>query len=225
MTSLKISASLLASDFTKLGSDIREIESSEASELHFDVMDGHFVPNITIGIPILESIRPITKLPIDLHMMVVNPENHVEAFSKAGGNIFTFHVEGCENILKTINSIRKTSMSVGISIKPETPVEMIYDFIDYVDRILVMTVQPGFGGQQFLPETLPKIKKIAELISKNKRHIDLAVDGGIKKGTVELAIKAGATTLISGTGLFGHENGVGAGISDFFQYIESSKSN
>ena len=161
MTSLKISASLLASDFTKLGSDIREIESSEASELHFDVMDGHFVPNITIGIPILESIRPITKLPIDLHMMVVNPENHVEAFSKAGGNIFTFHVEGCENVLKTINSIRKTSMSVGISIKPETPVEMIYDFIDYVDRILVMTVQPGFGGQQFLPETLPKIKKIA----------------------------------------------------------------
>ena len=157
MTSLKISASLLA----QLGSDIGEIESSEASELHFDVMDGQFVPNITIGIPILESIRPITKLPIDLHMMVVNPENHIEAFSKAGGNIFTFHAEACENILKTINSIRKTSMSVGISIKPETPVETIYDFIDYVDRILVMTVQPGFGGQQFMPETLPKIKNIA----------------------------------------------------------------
>ena len=116
-------------------------------------------------------------------------------------------------------------MSVGISIKPETPVEIIYDFIDYVDRILVMTVQPGFGGQQFMPETLPKIKRIAELISKNKRHIDLAVDGGIKKGTVELVIKAGATTLISGTGLFRHKNGVGAGINDFFQYIQSSKSN
>ncbi|MBI21620.1 MAG: ribulose-phosphate 3-epimerase [Chloroflexi bacterium] len=217
--SCKISASLLAADFSNLHKEIIEIEISKANELHFDVMDGHFVPNISMGLPILESVRPLINKPIDIHMMVSNPDNHIKVFNEAGGDIFTFHIEASKDPIKTIERIKETKMLAGVSIKPDTSYKEISGLINIVDRILVMTVEPGLGGQKFIPEMLGKIKKISEMINSNGKSIDLAVDGGIKSDTAKSVVKYGVSTLIAGTGIFQNKKGIVGGVEELISSL------
>lgn len=208
---MRISASLLAADFAELGQAVRDAEAGGCDEIHFDVMDGDFVPNISMGLPVLEGVRPHTKLPVDVHMMVREPARFARAFADAGGDMFTVHVEACGDIHDTIARVRNCGMKVGISIKPATPVGCIEELMELVDRVLVMTVEPGFGGQSFMDETLPKIEEVAELAARDG-SVEVAVDGGIKSNTAGRAVAAGATTLISGSGIFGHPDGLAAAV-------------
>lgn len=176
------------------------------------MMDGSFVPNITIGIPVLEAIRPITKLPIDVHMMVVEPARFAQQFADAGADIFTIHVEACDDLETSLNDARAAGMRPAVSMKPDTPASVLQPVLPLIDRVLVMTVEPGFGGQSFMPEMLPKIAKLADMARAAGTELEIAVDGGIKDDTAGDVIDAGATTLISGTGIFNHPNGMKAGI-------------
>jgi ribulose-phosphate 3-epimerase len=209
---IKISPSLLAADFTRLGESIRAVEEAGADELHFDVMDGSFVPNITVGIPVLEAIRPITKLPIDVHMMVIEPARFAEQFADAGGDIFTVHAEACDDLEASLGDARVAGMRAGVSLKPDTPASVLQSVLPLIDRVLVMTVEPGFGGQSFMPEMSPKITELATMARMAGTELEIAVDGGIKIDTAGVVIEAGATTLISGTGVFNHPDGMQAAI-------------
>ncbi len=212
MRNLKISASLLAADFAHLADSVRAAEEGGCDELHFDVMDGHFVPNITVGVPVLEAIRPLTRLPVDVHMMVEEPERFAEAFADAGADIFTIHIEACKDAPAAIEAARAAGMRPAVSIKPATPVSDIEPLLGSVDRILVMTVEPGAGGQSFMPEMLPKVREIQRISVGRGLDIEIAVDGGIKADTARQAVDAGARTLISGTGVFGHPDGIRAAV-------------
>ncbi|MCH8115643.1 MAG: ribulose-phosphate 3-epimerase [Chloroflexi bacterium] len=209
---IKISPSLLAADFARLGESVRAVEAAGADELHFDVMDGSFVPNITIGIPVLEAIRPITKLPIDVHMMVVEPARFAQQFADAGADIFTIHVEACDDLEASLNDARAAGMRPAVSMKPDTSASVLQSVLPLIDRVLVMTVEPGFGGQSFMPEMLPKIARLADMAHAAGTELEIAVDGGIKDDTAGGVIDAGATTLISGTGVFNYAGGMKAGI-------------
>ena len=209
---IKVSPSLLAADFAHLADSIAVAEESGADELHFDVMDGSFVPNITIGLPVLEAIRPLTKLPIDVHMMVEEPARYVREFASAGGNIFTIHLEACDDLEASLEDTRLAGMTAGVSIKPDTPATTLESNLQLIERILVMTVEPGFGGQSFMPDMLPKINEIKKMAQMAGHKLEIAVDGGINVETAGDVIKAGATTLISGTGVFNHPNGMALGI-------------
>ncbi len=203
---------MLAADFANLGESIRAVEEAGADELHFDVMDGSFVPNITIGIPVLEAIRPITKLPIDVHMMVVEPTRFAKQFAAAGADIFTIHAEACDDLETSLGDARTAGMKPAVSLKPGTPASVLKPVLPLVERVLVMTVEPGFGGQSFMPEMLPKITEIADMARAAGTRLEIAVDGGIKVDTAASVIDAGATTLISGTGVFNFADGMAAGI-------------
>ena len=209
---IKISPSLLAADFANLGESIRAAESAGADELHFDVMDGSFVPNITIGVPVLEAIRPITKLPIDVHMMVVEPARFAQQFADAGADIFTIHSEACDDLETSLGDARIAGMTAAVSLKPDTPVSVLQPVLPLIDRVLVMTVEPGFGGQSFMPEMLPKIAELVDMARVAGTDLEIAVDGGIKVDTAGSVIDAGATALISGTGVFNFTDGIEAGI-------------
>ena len=209
---IKISPSLLAADLARLGESVREVGAAGADELHFDVMDGSFVPNITIGIPVLEAIRPLTKLPIDVHMMVVGPARFAQQFADAGADIFTVHAEACDDLKASLAEARAAGMRPAISIKPDTPASVLQSVLPLIDRVLVMTVEPGFGGQSFMPEMLPKIAELVDMAHAAGTELEIAVDGGIKVDTAGSVIDAGATTLISGTGVFNHPDGMKAGI-------------
>ena len=205
---INISSSLLAADFAHLADSIEAVEQAGADELHFDVMDGLFVPNITIGIPILEAIRPLTKLPIDIHMMVTEPARYAKQFAEAGGDIFTIHVEACDDLEASLGDARVAGMTGGVSLKPDTPASALQSTLPLIERVLVMTVEPGFGGQSFMPEMLPKITEIRDMARIEGNQIEIAVDGGIKVDTAGEVIEAGATTLISGTGVFNYPDGM-----------------
>ncbi len=207
-----ISASILGADFARLGDEVRAAEAAGCAELHFDVMDGRFVPNISIGVPVLEAIRPLTRLPIDVHMMVEEPGRFAMAFAKAGGTMFTVHFEACADVRATLRSTRKAGMRVGLSIKPATPVKAIEGLLGEVDRVLVMSVEPGFGGQKFMAESLPKISELRRLKDARDLGFEVAVDGGVKSDTSPAALRAGAEVLISGTGLFRHKLGIAAAV-------------
>ena len=209
---IKISPSLLAADFAHLADSIAAVEEAGADELHFDVMDGSFVPNITIGIPVLEAIRPLTKLPIDVHMMVVEPARFASEFAAAGGDIFTMHVEACDDLEASLGDVRVAGMTAAVSLKPDTPASALQSILPLVDRVLVMTVEPGFGGQSFMPEMLPKITELQDMARVAGQGLEIAVDGGIKVDTAGEVIDAGATTLISGTGVFNYADGMKIGI-------------
>ncbi len=209
---IKISPSLLAADFAHLADSIQAIEEAGADELHFDVMDGDFVPNITIGIPILEAIRPLTKLPIDVHMMVTEPARYAKQYAEAGGDIFTIHVEACDDLETSLGDTRIIGMTAAVSLKPDTTASVLQPFLSSIERVLVMTVEPGFGGQRFLTEMLPKITELSEMAHKIGTDLEIAVDGGIKADTASEVIHAGATTLISGTGVFNYPTGLEMGI-------------
>lgn len=211
--SIQISPSILAADMTRLGDQLREAEQGGADSVHFDVMDGRFVPNITMGPFILEAVRRATTLPIDVHLMTVEPDHLLPAFAEAGASSLSVHVEACPNLHRTLQSIKALGCRVGVAINPHTPALMLSEVIHMLDLILVMTVNPGFGGQSFLPETLPKIRRLREMCRDSGREIDIAVDGGINQSTVAGAASAGANILIAGSAIFRAQDGAAAEIA------------
>ncbi|HTZ72810.1 MAG TPA: ribulose-phosphate 3-epimerase [Candidatus Aquilonibacter sp.] len=199
---IEIAPSILASDFARLGEQIREVEKGGANVIHFDVMDGHFVPNISIGIPVLESIRKATRLPIDVHLMIENPEQYIEAFVRAGGNRVLVHQEATPHLDRALEMVREQGAEAGAVINPATPVAMLTDVLDKVDTVLVMSVNPGFGGQKYIPRATEKVAQLNELRGRGRASFRIEVDGGIElEHTAELA-RAGANTFVAGTSIF-----------------------
>lgn len=197
-----LAPSMLSADFKELGKEIRAIEENGAEYLHFDVMDGIFVPNISFGIPVLASIRPATNMICDAHLMITEPIRYVEAFKKAGADLITIHLEACEDVDATIAKIREHNMKVGISICPDTPVASLEEYLNKVDMVLIMSVHPGFGGQSFIPTSLDKIRELKSIIEEKGFSVDIQVDGGIGMNNVEDVIKAGANIIVAGSAIF-----------------------
>lgn len=206
MSAIKISPSILSADFANLGRDLQKISSAGADYIHLDVMDGSFVPNITFGNEIVRAIRSYSDLPFDTHLMIDNPQDHIEAFVKAGSDIITVHEEACTHLDRTISLIKSFGVKAGVSIVPSTPASVLDYIMDKVDLILVMTVNPGFGGQKFITSQLAKIQEIRQKIDVSGRDIDLEVDGGINEQTASLVIEAGANVLVSGSYIFGSDD-------------------
>lgn len=211
MGSIKISPSILSADFARLGEQVAEAEAAGADEIHFDVMDGQFVPGITFGSVVLEAVRRHTQLPIDVHMMVDDPIRFVPEYAAVPGLTMTVHVEACPDLTETIEAIGAAGMRPAVTLRPATPLSEIADALPLVDRVLVMTVVPGVGGQPFMDEVLPKIADLRE-IAVSQPRLEIAVDGGINADTAPRAVAAGAATLISGSGVFGHPDGIAGGI-------------
>jgi len=197
-----ISASILGADITDLSGECRKLEENKVDMLHFDVMDGHFVNNISFGIPVLSSLKKKTSLFMDVHLMISEPLRYIDAFAAAGSDMITFHLESDSDPDKTIDAIKKAGLKAGISVKPGTPVSEVYRFLDKIDMVLVMTVEPGFGGQGFIPETAEKVRELKKYITENKICIDIEVDGGINDKTAGIVKEAGANVLVSGSYLF-----------------------
>ncbi|WP_027408178.1 ribulose-phosphate 3-epimerase [Anoxybacteroides tepidamans] len=200
---IKIAPSILSADFAKLGDEIRDVEQGGADYIHVDVMDGHFVPNITIGPLVVEAIRPITKLPLDVHLMIEHPDRYIPAFAKAGADYLSVHVEACPHLHRTVHLIKECGVKAGVVLNPHTPVEMIEHIIDDVDLVLLMTVNPGFGGQKFIHSVLPKIRQVAQLAQKRNLSLEIEVDGGVNVETARLCIEAGANVLVAGSAIYG----------------------
>ncbi len=203
---IKISPSVLASDFSSLGAEAKRMEDCGADYLHLDVMDGRFVPNITFGAPVIGSIRNKTDLVFDVHLMIDTPLDYIEDFRKSGADIIVFHIESSSPIQETVDKIISCGCRAGISVKPGTPVEEVFPYLDKLDMVLVMTVEPGFGGQSFMYETMDKIKTLRSEIKRRGLSTDIQVDGGINAKTVETAAAAGANVFVAGSAVFGAED-------------------
>jgi ribulose-phosphate 3-epimerase len=202
----KIAPSILSANFSKLAEEIKDVENGGADYIHVDIMDGHFVPNITMGPIVVEAIRPITTLPLDVHLMIHQPDNFIEAFANAGANYISVHVEACPHLHRTIQHIRSFGVKAGVVLNPATPVESIQHVLSDVDLVLLMTVNPGFGGQSFIESVLPKIKKVKELVNTNGLNTEIEVDGGINPETAKLCVEAGANVLVAGSAIYNHKN-------------------
>lgn len=202
---IKIAPSILSADFSRLGEEIADIRSGGADYIHFDVMDGEFVPNISIGIPVLKSLRKITDMFIDVHLMITTPLRFAKAFCDAGADLVVFHVEAdsYQNISDAIDVVKAQGKKVGLAVKPRTPAAVLYPFIERLDLVLVMTVEPGFGGQSFMPDQLPKIKELRHEIERRGLDCELEVDGGVDPVTAKLCKAAGANVLVAGSAVFG----------------------
>ncbi|WP_416150997.1 ribulose-phosphate 3-epimerase [Salipaludibacillus sp. HK11] len=203
---IKIAPSILAANFSKLGEDIKEVEEGGADYIHVDVMDGHFVPNITIGPLVVEAIRPLTKLPLDVHLMIENPDKFIPSFVKAGADIISVHVEACPHLHRTIHMVKDLGVKVGVVLNPASSVDTIKHVIDDVDLVLLMTVNPGFGGQSFIEPVMTKVKEVKELVDISGRDIDIEIDGGVNVETAKLCIDAGANVLVAGSAVYGKED-------------------
>ena len=197
-----ISPSVLAADFSKLGDEVQSVSEMGADLIHLDIMDGHFVPNLSFGADIVRVIRPYSNLPFDVHLMITNPEIYISSYVDAGANLITVHPESTSHIHSVLQQIKKAGIKAGVALNPGTPIEVLDNIIDVTDLVLVMTVNPGFGGQSFLLSQLAKISKIRSIIEKENYSIDLSVDGGINAKTAALAIDAGANVLVAGTSIF-----------------------
>ena len=206
MNQIKISPSILSCDFSEIGSEIEKLNNSGADLIHIDVMDGHFVPNLTFGPPVISKIRKCSKLPFDVHLMISPVEKYIQDYANAGADIITFHPEATDNIQRTINVIKSCKKKVGISLNPETPSTVIENYLKEIDLILIMSVNPGFAGQKFMPKVLEKVKFFRSKIENENLNIDIEIDGGIDFETAPLAIKAGANILVSGTTIFKGKN-------------------
>jgi ribulose-phosphate 3-epimerase len=207
MKKIQISPSILSADFSQLGNEIKRLEEGGADMIHVDVMDGHFVPNLTMGPQIIKSLRQYTKLPFDVHLMISPVHKYIKDYADAGANIITIHPEATENLKDSITLIKSLNKKVGISLNPETKIDLIVDLLNEIDLILIMSVNPGFGGQKFMPEVLKKIKELKKIKDKDNIEFDIEIDGGINFDNNKLAIEAGANILVSGTTIFKNNNG------------------
>ena len=207
MKKIQISPSILSADFSKLGEDIKRLENSGADMIHVDVMDGHFVPNLTIGPPVIKTLRKYTKLPFDVHLMIDPVHKYIKDYSEAGADIITFHPEATENVSETINLIKSLNKKVGISLNPNTKINAAEEYLNNIDLILIMSVYPGFGGQKFIKEVIQKIKDLDHIRKDKKLNFKIEIDGGINFETSKIAINAGVDILVSGTTIFKENNG------------------
>jgi ribulose-phosphate 3-epimerase len=214
---IKIAASILAADFTRLGEQVREVEEAGIDLIHIDAMDGRFVPNLTMGPLIVEAIRRVSSLPLDVHLMVEEPIKHIAAFASAGASILTVHAEACPHLHRDLESIHKLGVKAGVSINPGTPVEAITEVLPVVDLVLIMTVDPGFGGQPFLSMVMPKLARIRRLL--DTANFRLSVDGGINSSTAPVAASAGATILVAGSAIFTNPKGIPAAIRELRESV------
>ncbi len=221
---VKLAPSILSADFTRLGEQVEEAESAGADRIHVDVMDGHFVPNITIGPLVVRALQRVTKLPLETHLMIEHPERYVEAFAEAGSTSLLVHVEGAIHLHRTISHIKSLGIGAGVVLNPATPAALIEEILPDVDQVLVMTVNPGFGGQKFIASTLPKIQRVRQMIDRAHRECQLEVDGGIDAASAPQVVAAGACVLVAGSAVFGAKDGVRAAMDRLRDSVQDSRS-
>jgi ribulose-phosphate 3-epimerase len=209
---IQIVPSILSADFARLGDQVAEAEAGGADRIQIDVMDGHFVPNITVGPGVVAAVRRVTRLPLEAHLMIVAPERYVPAFAEAGADFIIVHTEASPHLHRTVEQIKELGRRAGVAINPATPVGVLEEIIEYADLVLVMTVNPGFGGQDFIPGTLPKIRQVRQMIQARRLACDLEVDGGICVATAPQVVAAGANLLVAGSAIYGDPDGVAAAI-------------
>ena len=207
MKNIQISPSILSADFSRLGTEIKRLEDGGADMIHVDVMDGHFVPNLTIGPPVIKALRKHCSLKFDVHLMISPVHKYIDAYADAGADIITIHPEATQNLVESIKKIKELKKKVGVSLNPESEIELITEFLDQIDLVLIMSVNPGFGGQKFMPKVLDKIKKLKKIQQEKNLNFDIEIDGGINFENCKIAIDAGANILVSGTTVFKSNDG------------------
>lgn len=203
---IKIAPSILAANFSRLAEEVKEVELAGADLIHIDVMDGHFVPNITMGPIVVEALRPITNLPLDVHLMIENPDQYIESFAKAGADYITVHVEACPHLHRTIQLIRSYGVKPGVVLNPHTPIETIQHVLEDIDMVLFMTVNPGFGGQKFIHSVVSKVQQLSAIIKEKGLSIEIEIDGGINAETIIPCAEAGATIFVAGSAIYSHQD-------------------
>jgi len=217
---IKIAPSILSADFSRLGEEIREAEVGGADWVHIDVMDGHFVPNITIGPPVLRCIRPLTTLPLDVHLMIENPDDYVDSFASAGADLITVHIEACVHLHRVIQQIHARGIRAGVALNPATPLGTLEEVLPDLELILVMSVNPGFGGQEFIEGSLDKMRRLQSWLGERGSSAEIQVDGGVNATTIGRIAAAGATILVAGSAIYGAKEGIGAAITTLRQAAE-----